>query len=114
MSNNFAEEGRLESLLARLLHHGTWLASAVIALGLSLALFERHAGAAALEGSFGMRIVTAGIACFILLPVLRVVLMLIVFVRARDRHLIAITAIVLIIILTGFAIGVYLPGSSLE
>jgi hypothetical protein len=104
----------VELLLAKLLHYGTWLASAVIGLGLTLAMFERPAGAAALAASFGMRIVTAGIACFILLPVLRVILMLIVFVRARDYHFIAIAAIVLIIILMSFALGMYWPASSLS
>ena len=114
MSTNVANDARLELLLARLLHYGTWMATAVIGVGLSLAFFEPHARATALAASSGMRIVTVGIAGFILLPVLRVILMLIVFVRARDYHFIAITAIVLIIILMGFAIGMYWPASSLS
>jgi Protein of unknown function (DUF1634) len=114
MSTDAAKDLRLELLLARLLYHGTWLASAVIGVGLTLVVFERPAGAAALAASSGMRIVTAGIGCFILLPVLRVIAMLIVFVRARDHHFIAITAIVLTIILMGFAIGMYLPAASLS
>jgi hypothetical protein len=114
MSTEVGRDVRLELLLAWLLKYGTWQATAMIGVGLTLAMFERPAGAAALAGSLGMRIVTAGIACFILLPVLRVILMLIVFIRARDYHFSAITAIVLIIILVGFAIGMYLPATSLS
>ena len=114
MSTEPARDFWLELLLARLLYHGTWLASAVIGVGLTLVVFERPAGAAALAASSGMRIVTAGIGCFILLPVLRVLVMLVVFVRARDYRFIAITAIVLIVILIGFAIGMYLPAASLS
>jgi uncharacterized membrane protein len=66
-------EPSLERLLASLLYYGTWLASAVIAAGLVVALFGGH--------SWTMRIVTAGILLLIMLPVVRVTLMLIVFVR---------------------------------
>ena len=85
---------RLESLLAGLLHYGTWIASAVIGAGLLL---------------LDMRIVTAGIGMFILLPFLRVVLMLIVFLRERDYRFVAIAATVLLIILAGLAIGICAP-----
>jgi hypothetical protein len=80
----------LESLLAILLHYGTWLATAVIGLGLILP---------------NMPIVNAGIGLFILLPFLRVVLMLIVFARQRDYRFVIISAIVLLVILLGLAIG---------
>jgi Protein of unknown function (DUF1634) len=112
MNTDIANDARLQLLLARLLHHGRWLATAVIGLGLVLAIFERRPGAHNPTTSPGMRIVAAGIACFIVLPVLRVVLMLGVFVRAREYHFIAITSLVLIIILVSFAIGMYLPPSS--
>ena len=81
---------RLESLLAGLLYHGTWTASAVIGVGLLLA---------------NMRVVMAGVGMFILLPTLRVVLMLIIFARQRDYRFVVIAAIVLAIILAGVAIG---------
>ncbi|HXJ44674.1 MAG TPA: DUF1634 domain-containing protein [Bryobacteraceae bacterium] len=95
---------RFERLLAQLLRYGTWLASGVIALGLALLL----SGALTEPGRFGFsstNIITAGIAAFILLPVLRVIVMLAVFTRKRDYLFIAITFVVLAILLTGFAIG---------
>ena len=52
------------------------------------------------------RIVTAGIALLIVLPVLRVVLMLIVFVRERDFRFGAIAMLVLAIMLLGSVLGV--------
>jgi hypothetical protein len=114
MTTDIANDARLELLLARLLHHGTWLATAVIGVGITLTIFERHPGAQNPATLVGTRIVAAGIACFILLPVLRVIVMLVVFVRARDYHFIAITSLVLIIILVSFALGMYLPPSSLS
>lgn len=81
---------RLEWLLAGLLQYGSWLASIVIGLGLAFS---------------SMRIATIGIALFILLPTLRVLLMLLVFLRERDYRFTAIAALVLAIILLGFAVG---------
>jgi hypothetical protein len=104
-----AKGPRLESLLARLLQYGTWLATAVVGLGLTLAMIERPAGAQNPTTLPGMRIVSAGIAGFILLPVFRLIVMLIVFIRLRDHRFIAITAAVLIIILMSCALGMYLP-----
>jgi uncharacterized membrane protein len=51
------------------------------------------------------RIITAGIALLIALPVLRVLLMLIVFVRQRDFRLSAIAMLVLVIIVAGSVLG---------
>jgi Protein of unknown function (DUF1634) len=96
---------RLESLLANLLHYGTFAASAIIALGLALPLAS---GQWSRSPQLSLHIVEAGIALFILLPVLRVLLMLIVFVRQRDHRYTAIAATVLVIILLGFALGVCL------
>ena len=76
-----AKPARLEGLLAGVLHYGTWFASAVIAGGLALALTASRGG---------MRIVTVGIALLILLPVLRVAVMLMVFLRERDYRFSAI------------------------
>jgi uncharacterized membrane protein len=91
----------LERLLAVVLHYGTWLASAVIALGLVLAA----AGSPNLGMLSSTHIVTAGIAMFILLPILRVAVMLIVFVLERDYRFGAIAALVLAIIGLGIALG---------
>jgi uncharacterized membrane protein len=52
------------------------------------------------------RIVTAGIALLIVLPVLRVSLMLVVFVRERDFRFSAIAMLVLVIIVLGSVLGV--------
>ncbi len=89
----------LERLLAAMLSYGTWLASAVIAAGLLLAGFHTSTP-----------LVTLGIALFILLPVLRVALMLIVFTLNRDYSTGAAAALVLAIILLGFAVGAVVEG----
>ena len=93
----------LESLLGGVLHYGSWLASTVIAAGLVLALSTQNLAS--------MRLVAIGIALFILLPVLRVVLMLIVFLRERDYRFSAIAALVLTILLVGFVLGTRVPGA---
>ena len=81
--------------MAVTLSRGTWLASAVIALGLLLPSLAQQ----------GARIVTVGLALFILLPVLRVVLMLVAFLRARDFPLTAVAVLVLAIIGLSAAVG---------
>ena len=91
----------MERLLAVLLRYGVWLASLAIGIGLAVAL----AGSA----PAGMRIVAIGIGLFILLPSLRVLLMLAVFVRARDYRFGLIAALVLAIIVLGLAIGMHTP-----
>jgi uncharacterized membrane protein len=83
----------------------TLTASTIIALGLALPLAS---GLWSTPPQLSLHIVEAGIAVFILLPVLRVILMLIVFVRQRDYRYTAIAANVLLIILLGFALGMYL------
>lgn len=92
-----ASSEELERLVARLLHYGTLSASAVIAAGFAL-------GIASLR--LGMGIAAAGIALFILLPVLRVAAMLVFFLRARDYRYGAIAALVLFIISISFISGV--------
>ena len=109
MNTNTLKTERLEGMLARLLNYGTWFSSAVIALGLALVLVEGYLGASALGGLSGTTIVTAGIALLIMLPVLRLTLMLVVFLRERDYVFGIITAAVLTIIAFGTALGIYLP-----
>ena len=89
---------KTEDLLAGLLRYGTWLASAVIGLGLALSL----------AGQSGAQVVAAGVVLFIALPVLRVLVMLAVFLRDRDYRLALVAAIVLMTIVAGFVIGSYL------
>jgi uncharacterized membrane protein len=86
----------LEQHLGKLLHRGTYAASTVIILGLALA---------AEFNVYGLRIATAGIAIFILLPVARVAAMTIFFWRARDYRFAAIAALVMAIIGCGFVLG---------
>ncbi|KAA1013214.1 DUF1634 domain-containing protein [Paraburkholderia panacisoli] len=53
----------------------------------------------------GMSIVTAGIALFILLPAMRLILMLGVFLHQRDYRFSAIAALVLAIVAAGLLVG---------
>jgi len=96
---------RLEELLEILLRYGTWLASAAIGIGLSIALIGSNSRMRHLPAPADMRIATAGIVLFILLPVLRVLLMLLVFIRERDFRFVSIAALVLAIILLGIVLG---------
>ena len=95
--NHSARHPELESLLAQVLDKGTWLASAAIAVGLLLA------GA----GSLGMTLVRLGIALFIGLPILRVLVMMIVFWRDRDYRFALIALFVLLIIGVGVVCATY-------
>jgi uncharacterized membrane protein len=96
---------RLEELLAALLRHGSWLASAAIGLGFALALIDSQFGTRNLAIVSNIRIATMGIALFILLPTLRVLLMLIVFIRESNFRLAGIAELVLAIILLGIVLG---------
>ena len=73
------------------------MASAAIFAGLALAIIDGRLP--------GLRTATFGIALFILLPVLRVVIMLIVFLQQRDYRFVAIAAVVLAIIGLGYVLG---------
>jgi hypothetical protein len=95
---------RLEELLATLLRYGSWLASAAIGLGFALALIGSHRPAQN-QVMAPHRIATMGIALFIVLPMLRVFLMLLVFLRERDFRFACIAASVLGIILLGIVLG---------
>jgi uncharacterized membrane protein len=88
----------LESRVAVVLSVGTWLASGVIALGLAL--------------PSGAPVVATGIALFIALPVLRVIVMMVEFLRRGDYRIGMIAALVLAIILVATALGVrtFAPG----
>ena len=88
-------------LLAGLLRYGTWLASGVTGLGLALSLV----------GVGGAHVVAAGVALFIALPVLRVLVMLGAFLLDRDYRLVIVTTVVLMTILAGLVIGLSLSNS---
>ncbi|MFM0220594.1 DUF1634 domain-containing protein [Paraburkholderia dipogonis] len=104
--SRFARAGaRLEHWLAALLHYGTWVATCTIALGLAIALAAARTQSAGQSTSVGMSVVTAGIALFILLPVMRLILMLGVFLHQRDYRFSAIAALVLAIVAAGLVVG---------
>lgn len=95
---------RREQLIAGLLWYGTWLASATIAGGLAIGLLH-HLAIPLRLGLSGFAVVKAGVALFILLPVARVALMLLIFLRERDYAYTAISALVLAIIAAGVVVG---------
>jgi uncharacterized membrane protein len=85
-------------LLAGLLRYGTWLASGLTGLGLAMSF----------AGVEGTRVVAAGVALFIALPVLRVLVLLAAFMVKQDYRLVIVTAMVLMTILAGVVIGLSL------
>jgi uncharacterized membrane protein len=98
-------KGRLETQVAALLRYGSWLASAAIGLGLVLTMIDSRFATRNLASSPNMHIATMGIALFIVLPMLRVLLMLVVFIRERDYRLAVAAASVLAIIFTGIVLA---------
>lgn len=95
-----AAHRRLERLLAVVLRYSTWLASAVIAFGVLRILADAGTGT-----SPGTGVVAVGIAMLIAIPVLRVVLMAVVFAFEREYLLVAVAAAVLSIIAVGLVLG---------
>ena len=102
MSTELARRSELDALLATVLLRGTWLGSSIIALGLALPMTGWSGASSA---RICTEFTTAGIALLIALPVLRVLLMLMVFIRERDLRFSAIAMIVLAIILLGSVLG---------
>ena len=101
MSKESVKAPQPELLLAGLLRYGTWLASGVTALGLAMSL----------AGVEGTPVVAAGVALFIALPVLRVLVMLGAFLVDQDYRLVLVATVVLITILAGLVIGLSLSNS---
>lgn len=93
-----------DQIIAGLLWYGTWIASAIIAVGMLLGAQAPLEDSLVL-GLSGYDVVKVGVALFILLPIARVALMLIIFLRERDYVYTAISALVLTIIATGVMIG---------
>ena len=95
MSKETVKPPQPEWLLAALLRYGTWLASGVTGLGVAMSL----------AGVEGAPVVAAGVALFIALPVLRVLVMLGAFILHQDYRLVIVTTVVLMTILAGLVIG---------
>jgi uncharacterized membrane protein len=102
MSDDVTDKRELERLLASVLSIGTWLASAAIAVGLILQCMDLRRVISALTCS---RMISLGIALFIALPVLRVVLMTVAFVRRREPVFCAAALVVLTVIGAAACIG---------
>jgi len=98
------ESGSGDRLIAGLLKYGTWIASAVIAVGIALEILQRT-GRLPFPAQSGSLLVKAGVVLFILLPVARVMLMFILFLRARDHRCGMLAAFVLAMIGLGILIG---------
>jgi uncharacterized membrane protein YraQ (UPF0718 family) len=92
---------RQDNLLAWLLRLGTWTACVLVIGGASASLpaLSTYPLFAAIAG---LGLAKAGIAVLILLPVTRVALMLVLFLKDRDYAHMAIAALVLAIIATGY------------
>jgi hypothetical protein len=88
-----AGDPQLERRVARLLDVGTWIASAVVALGLAL--------------PSGARVVILGLALFVALPAASVAVMLYGFLRLREYRIALIAALVLAILVAGLALGAH-------
>jgi hypothetical protein len=96
----------LERWLAGLLHYGTWVAASTVAAGLAMALLGPWArNWPSITAVAGAHIMTAGVMLFILLPIMRLILMLGLFLHQRDYRFSAITALVLMIVVVGSMIG---------
>lgn len=87
----------LEHNLAYLLKYGTLICWLVIGAGVLLK--------AADIATPGFDLVSIGIVGFILLPILRLVCMLIAYLRTKDRAMIRVVTIVLCLVLTGLVAG---------
>ncbi len=94
-----ADAGRRDKIIAALLWYVTWFASALIAVG--VVMYSIETTSLALNG---YDIVKAGIAVFILLPIIRVALTMYLFLRERDYVYTVIAATVLLIIATGIVV----------
>jgi uncharacterized membrane protein len=95
MSKKPLEAPQPDLLLAGLLRYGTALASGVTGLGLAMSLI----------GVEGAQVVAVGVALFIALPVLRVVVMLGAFILDQDYRLAVVATVVLLTILAGLVVG---------
>jgi len=94
-----------ERVIAGLLWYGTWLASAVIALGLLVGTAQQQLAMSSPGGLSGPGLVRGGIALFISLPIARVGLMLLLFLHERDYTYMTLSALVLAIMAAGFVAG---------
>jgi hypothetical protein len=98
----------MDRWLAAFLQYGTWAACAVIAAGLLLNAATGTGILGANDARWGADVITAGVGLFVLLPILRVTLMMVIFAQQRNRRYVAIAATVLAIIAVGCVLGIRL------
>jgi len=103
---------KLEPAVAATLYWGTWVASSVVGVGLLLAMLDSGVAVRGMAVQRDMRIASAGIALFILLPVIRVIVMLFAFLRDRDYRFSVIAAFVLAVTLLGLLVGSHVREAS--
>jgi uncharacterized membrane protein len=97
---------RFENRLAKILSYGTWLAWGTILLGGTLsALTDR------ITAGWGSTFVSAGIALFILLPVITLTMLLITFLKDRDYGFSAVAILVLAILFLSLSLGIISRGA---
>lgn len=101
-----ARAARLESLVADLLQNGSRLASAMIAVGWCAAMIKAPMHPAEPLFPVALRLIRCGVGLFILLPVLRVVLMVVMFARDKNYRLATVAIAVLTVILIGCLVGI--------
>jgi uncharacterized membrane protein len=102
---------RQERVIAGLLSYGSWIATGIITLGLVSGLSHLEMISPTVVSGTGL--VKSGIALFIALPIARVGLMFVMFLRERDYTYAAISALVLAIIAAGILVELWsLSGQS--
>lgn len=91
-------------VIARLLGFGTLIAVGLVSAGMVMAILF-HIGHSLQIAQLGYSLVKFGVATFIFLPIVRVVVVLMLFLKARDYLFVAITGLVLAIISLGMNLG---------
>lgn len=100
----------LELTLARLLQVGTIVACVIIAFGVVLEMLGRSAQITISGNNTALDLVSIGIATFILLPVARVIVMLVSYLRTRDFGIAVMAGIVLVLMALGLLAGIAFRG----
>jgi len=95
---------RQDGIIACLLWYGTLIASAVITIGIIVGALAQM-GYIPGQAQAGYALIRLGVVIFLLLPIIRVALMLVMFAQARDYIYTAIAALVLTIIGAGVLLG---------
>ena len=104
MSPLSSKPDRHDGIIAGLLWYGTLIASAVIMIGIILGAVAQIDDTPGLAQT-GYALIELGVVIFVLLPIIRVALMLVMFAHARDHIYTAIAALVLAIIGVGVLLG---------